>query len=47
MKYCSECGEPLELETDFNRSFFTSSVDLIKKCANCGHIIDTVKIRTE
>ena len=47
MKYCSECGKPLKTELDFNNSFFTSSVTLIKKCANCGYVIDTVDIKTK
>lgn len=47
VRYCSECGKPLKLETDFERSFFTSSVKLIKKCINCGHVIDIVDIKTK
>lgn len=46
MKYCSECGKPLKIEMDFDKSFFTNSIKLIKKCANCGNIIDVVDIKT-
>lgn len=47
MKYCPECGKILKIEMDFEKSFFTSSADLIKKCANCGTIIDTLTIKTK
>lgn len=45
MKYCSDCGKPIEIEMDFKKSPFGDNVTFIKRCKHCKNILDSVKVK--